>query len=353
MNLTKLSFSLFVLLTLVLALIFFRSIFTYLLLSVLFTFILAPAVNWLERRHIPRWAGVIAIYTSIILVITWFTYRYIPRLVEEGNNLLTLINSETAGTDFIVNLPIVRSVNAFLQSLDARVPMMNLSEGFIESIDAFHSFVAKLPVLVLNNYQLILNTLSYFAMVPLIGFFLLKDGNKLVKDIFKIIPNRYFELSVILVNKVNEMVGNFLRAMIFEVISVSIMTSIALSIVGVRNSVLIGIVAGIANIIPYFGPFIGTSVAIITVLIDGNTALMPIINIIIAMYSVQVIDNNIVYPVVVGTTISMHPLIVLLTVLAGGWYGGILWMLISVPLVYLVYNIVKMLFINLKKFHLI
>jgi predicted PurR-regulated permease PerM len=71
------------------------------------------------------------------------------------------------------------------------------------------------------------------------------------------------------------------------------------------------------------------------------------------MYIVQVIDNNVVYPVVVGTTIDMHPLWVLLTVLAGGWYGGILWMLISVPMVFLVYQLVMVLYTNLKEFRII
>ncbi|HOA30080.1 MAG TPA: AI-2E family transporter, partial [Candidatus Cloacimonadota bacterium] len=73
----------------------------------------------------------------------------------------------------------------------------------------------------------------------------------------------------------------------------------------------------------------------------------------LAMYIVQVIDNNVVYPVVVGTTIDMHPLWVLLTVLAGGWYGGILWMLISVPMVFLVYQLVMVLYTNLKEFRII
>jgi predicted PurR-regulated permease PerM len=73
----------------------------------------------------------------------------------------------------------------------------------------------------------------------------------------------------------------------------------------------------------------------------------------LAMWLVQVIDNNIVYPVVVGTTINMHPLLVLLTVLAGGWYGGILWMLISVPLVYLIYSVISVLYVNLKEYRII
>ncbi len=353
MNLTKIFFYMFFIAIVIAGVIFFRWVFDYLLLSIIFSYILAPFVGWFVRRGLPRWAAVVLVYLTILLVITGFVYRYTPTIVEEGSNILDLMQSQSASSDYILSLPIVRSLFEFLRGLDERVPMLNLSEGLIETVDMFKDFLAKLPTLVLDNYQMILSTFSFFAMIPLIGFFLLKDGNKMVKDFFKMIPNRYFELCIIIVNKVNEMVGNFLRAMIFEVIAVSIMASVALSIVGVKNAVLIGIVAGIANIIPYFGPFMGTAVAIATVLIDGNTTLMPILNIILAMYIVQVIDNNIVYPVVVGTTISMHPLIVLLTVLAGGWYGGILWMLISVPLVYLVYNIVKVLYVNLKKFHLI
>jgi len=88
------------------------------------------------------------------------------------------------------------------------------------------------------------------------------------------------------------------------------------------------------------------------VLINGGSILY-VITVILAMYIVQLIDNNIIYPVVVGGTIKMHPLLVLLTLIAGGWYGGILWMLISVPLVYLTYNLIRVLYTNLKGFKII
>ena len=90
----------------------------------------------------------------------------------------------------------------------------------------------------------------------------------------------------------------------------------------------------------------------VTVFFDG-CAFLQMVYAALAMWLVQVIDNNIVYPVVVGTTINMHPLLVLLTVLAGGWYGGILWMLISVPLVYLIYSVISVLYINLKEYRII
>lgn len=146
--------------------------------------------------------------------------------------------------------------------------------------------------------------------------------------------------------------GTYLRAMFYEVIVVSILASIVLTLLDVRNAILIAITAGVANIIPYFGPIMGVAVALLSILIYGGPLSM-MINVIIGMYLVQVVDNNIIFPVVVGKTINMHPLLVLLTVLAGGWFGGILWMLLSVLLVYLVYRIVQVLHENLKKFKMI
>jgi len=353
MKTTRIIFGLFVLITMVLAFMLYRWILDYLLFSIIFAYVLAPSVSWLERKGLPRWMGITFIYSTILMGIAWLTYTFIPELVEQGNNLLELLSSEHSVSESILALPIIRSLHASLTYLDAQVPVLSLTKGLTNSLDMLEDMMVKLPSLIFDNYQLIIGALSFVATIPLIGFFLLKDGNKLIKDFFRIIPNRYFELVIITVNKLNETIGNFLRAMVFEVISVTLMASLALSIVGVKNAVLIGLIAGIANIIPYFGPFIGTLVAVVSVLVGGNTALMPIVNIVIAMYVVQMIDNNIVYPVVVGTAIKMHPLIVLLTVLAGGWYGGIIWMLISVPLVYFVFNIVQVLYVNLKNFDLI
>ncbi|PKN80215.1 MAG: AI-2E family transporter [Candidatus Cloacimonetes bacterium HGW-Cloacimonetes-1] len=353
MKLTTILFDIFLLAVIILAATFYKWIFSYLISAIVLSYILSPSVSWLERKRVPRWLSVVLIYLSTAGVIVWFAYRMLPDLISQGETLMNMINSDQAPANSMLSIPIFKSLSGSVLKLDQQIPMLNLVDNFDRLIESSKVFLSSIPKLLITNYQVVLSAVSFVATIPLISFFLLKDGNKLVKDFYKIIPNRYFELSIIIINKINETVGNFLRAMFFEIIAVTIMASIALSIIGVKNSILIGLCAGVANVIPYFGPFIGTAIAITTTLIDGNTSMLPILNIIFAMYIVQVIDNNIVYPVVVGTTINMHPLIVLLTVLAGGWYGGIIWMLISVPLVYLIYSVVKVLYVNLKKFQLI
>ncbi len=140
--------------------------------------------------------------------------------------------------------------------------------------------------------------------------------------------------------------------MLLELIAVAAMSSMALSIIRVPYPVLIGISAGVANIIPYFGPLFGGALAVLSVAFTGGS-FINMVHAALAMYIVQLIDNNIVYPVVMGKSIQMHPLWVLLPVLAGGRYGGILWMLISVPLVFIVYQLTRALYTNLKSFRII
>jgi predicted PurR-regulated permease PerM len=210
----------------------------------------------------------------------------------------------------------------------------------------------NIPQVLVSNSQRILEAVSLIATIPLIGFFLLKDNVKFRKDFLRFIPNRYFEIAVIILHKIDEIVGRYLRAMFFEIIIVGTLSAIALSSLGVDYAFLIGFMAGLANVIPYFGPIMGVLFAIISILLAGNPPIL-ILYVIIAMYLIQVIDNNFVYPFVVGASIEMHPLIVLLTVLAGGWAWGLIGMLVSVPIIFLVYGVTRVLYLNLKEFQII
>ncbi|HRR01114.1 MAG TPA: AI-2E family transporter [Candidatus Cloacimonas sp.] len=337
----------------ILAVVFYHSIIYYLVYALIFSYILDPFVNWLEFHRFPRWLAVITIYLIIAGIIAWFTSRLVPALVQQGNNLFNILASgEQLNGQYIITLPFISRIYEFLVELDTKIPGLGIAPKMIEILDQTNVFLAKIPKLLIDNYKRIFSTISIIATVPLMSFFILKDKYKLRKGILSLFNNRYFELCIIMFRKIDSTIGNFFRAILFEIIAVGILASTALTIVGVPNSVLIGATAGVANIIPYFGPFLGGALAVATVLINGSSILYAIY-VIIAMYIVQLIDNNIVYPVVVGGTIKMHPLLVLLTLIAGGWYGGILWMLISVPLVYITYNLIKVLYVNLKDFKII
>lgn len=351
MNWTKLFFYTFLFVVSAFALFFYRYIFSYLGAALLVSYILDPLVDWFERRAIPRWFSIIIVYILILALLAFSGIRLFPLLSSQAQSLFSQLNGDL-NAESLLQLPLLRDVLSFAKTLDKSIPNLQSAALLSNSLEKGLGLLETIPVVLLNNISAILGTISFIATVPILSFFLIKDKYLFRKKLIGMIPNRYFELSMILLNKIDETVGRFFRAMLFEVFVVWIMAAIAFSIAGVPYPFLVGAIAGLANIVPYFGPFSGWAVSAFTILITGNPP-FQIIWAGLAMYIVQVIDNNIVYPVVVGSTIRMHPLIVLLTVITAGWIGGIFWMLISVPLVYIVYNLVKVMHDNLKAFRII
>jgi predicted PurR-regulated permease PerM len=129
--------------------------------------------------------------------------------------------------------------------------------------------------------------------------------------------------------QIDYILSQFIRGVCLDAVIIAVLSSIALSICGLKYAVIIGIFAGLCNVIPYFGPIMGMIPAFIVGFLNGNivSGIIPVI----ALFIVQQIDSNFIYPKVVGSSTGLHPLIVLLAVVVGGVYGGIIGMLIAVP----------------------
>jgi len=119
---------------------------------------------------------------------------------------------------------------------------------------------------------------------------------------------------------------------LIDAIIVGIMAVFALWIIGVKYFFLIGIFAGLANLIPYFGPIVGAVLALIVSILQTGS-FEKVLYVILAFTIIKLLDDAIVQPVVVARSVHMHPLTVLLAVLIGGKLFGILGMLLSVPVV--------------------
>jgi predicted PurR-regulated permease PerM len=353
MKLTRWFAYLLILAILVAGVMFYSWIFKNLFIAVIFAYIINPWVSWLERHRVPRLMGIFLVYIIMGVLITWAVLRLVPVIINEAQGLLAFLKtSSEKGEITLLKVPFIQNLQQRIDYLDIQVPILNLHDRFIDLINGIGKGMMNIPDFLVNNYQKILQAVSLIATVPLLSFFLLKDNVKFRKDFLHLIPNRYFEIVIIILHKIDEIVGKYLRALFYEILVVGSLASIVLTVLGVPYAVLIGFSAGFANIIPYFGPWLGGLFAVISILMAGMPPIM-ILYVALGMYLVQVIDNNFVYPVIIGTSMNMHPLIVLLTVLAGGWAFGLVGMLVSVPIVYLVYSLTKVLYTNLKEFNII
>lgn len=173
-----------------------------------------------------------------------------------------------------------------------------------------------------------------FFIALVISIYLLKDSeyfiglwNKLYYLVFgkSILGNKI----IYVFRVVHEVFAKYLRGQLLEAFFVGVLSAIALSIVGIDYAFVIGIIAGISNMIPYVGPIIGTILAAIMGLLSGTP--IKILYSIVAMLVVQQIDNNLLAPKIVGNSVGLHAVFTMMAILIGGNVGGLLGMLLAVP----------------------
>lgn len=172
-----------------------------------------------------------------------------------------------------------------------------------------------------------------FVIGLIISIYLLKDKEVFIriwnKFLALVLPKKGSEIINNTLNEIDDVISLFLRGAMLDAVFVAILSSIGLSILGLDFAVFIGVFAGICNIIPYFGPVIGMVPAFIIGWLTED--FMQGLLAIVILLLVQQIDSNVIYPKVVGSSTGLHPLAVLLSVSVFGYFGGIVGMLLAVP----------------------
>ena len=177
----------------------------------------------------------------------------------------------------------------------------------------------------------VVSGLTFVVVVPFVAFFFLKEGRRLTRNMVELVPNTYFELCLNLLHQINGQIGGYIRGQILATSIVSILAISGLSWIGVKYALPLGLLAGLANMIPFLGPLIGIISASIVALATGG-GLSMVGEVVVVFLLIQMIDNVVIQPTVVAKSVELHPLVVLFVVMVGSQIMGIIGMLIAVPL---------------------
>ena len=172
------------------------------------------------------------------------------------------------------------------------------------------------------------------------------------KAFIHLVPNRYFEMTLTVIHKIDQQLGWYLRGQFTEAFVVGLLSVVALWLLDVQYFIIIGIFAGLANMIPYVGPVAGAIPAIVVTGINGDKPI-KILYIIVAFVIVQLIDNVVVQPFVLSKSVHLHPLIIVFAVLIGGQFFGLLGMLLAVPVAGIIKVTSSELYHGIRKFNLV
>jgi predicted PurR-regulated permease PerM len=210
---------------------------------------------------------------------------------------------------------------------------------------------------------MIINAISLWLITPLVFLVLLFDDGKLKKSLVRTVPNRYFELTLTILENINEALGRYLRGTSIEcfLVGTSFTLLLFLSGLDMQWAATIGIIAGLANAIPFLGPGIGLVVGVIyAIMAEDVSPILPFISgenlllaIIIVVAIVQLADNALFQPYVLGSAVDLHPLTVILGVTGGAVIFGFAGMLFAIPAIMVIKVVISTLFRQFRAYYII
>ncbi|MBD3167747.1 AI-2E family transporter [bacterium] len=196
------------------------------------------------------------------------------------------------------------------------------------------------------------NAFALSTVIPFLLFFFLKDGDKGAKLLIQKVPNRYFEMTLSLMYNVDKSLGNYISSILVESTIIAILSWPAFALLGLKFSLVLAILNGALNSIPFFGPLIAFFPIALVSLISGQP-LIFLLWVAVALFTIQMLDNILLKPILISKSVSVHPATVLLAVLVGGRIAGPIGMFIAVPLFAIVQVIIVDSFHHLKSYRII
>jgi predicted PurR-regulated permease PerM len=295
-----------------------RDLVTPVVISIFLAYLLAPLVEAIENRGLSRTWAVIIVFVVLMSAIGLAISLVWQTMLDEIKNIM-------AGVQIDNREQLVEGIRAKLQAAFPGMAQSNIVKDMAEKAVTYGETFA-------NKTLEAFSAIGEMIIVPFLTFFILKDARTLKKNIVAQIPNRYFEMSLSLIHKATLQLGRFIRGQLLDAAIVGIMAMIALSLLKLRYALLIGALAGMANLIPFLGPIVGGIPAIIVSIIDTGS-FSGVLPIIVAFAVIKLIDDVFVQPLVVSKSVELHPVTVIISIFAGGHVAGILGMIVAVPLV--------------------
>jgi predicted PurR-regulated permease PerM len=322
-------------------LILLRHLITPVVISIFLAYMLAPLVDAVENRGLSRTWAVVIISLSLLITLGATVSLIWQDVMAEIRHLL-------AGAQLDNPEQLTATIKAKLR---AAFPGFAQSDFFDKMAERGVAYVESFVNSMMEGFLGALSSAGEMIIIPFLIFFILKDARALKKFIVQRIPNRYFEMSLSVIHKATLQLGRFIRGQLLDATIVGILAMIALSLLNLRYALLIGALAGLANMIPFLGPIVGGVPAIVISIVDtgGFSGVLPIV---IAFAVIKLIDDVIVQPTVVSKSVELHPVVVIIAIFAGGHLGGILGMIVAVPLVSILKETVNILHWGFSNYYL-
>ena len=308
-----------------------RQIIVPFIISGLLCYLINPIINKIMFLGVKRWVAVsflamllVAIFIYIITLLVPVVTMEIKSFKENYPKYEMFIKNQCS--DIAKKVPILKKYTDTITNTteNPESGLMDLISGKMETVS--------------QHVTSILSKLPFIILIPILTIFMLLGANKFKESFIEFLPAKYVDSFISLIHEINFVLGGYIRGQIIEVFFIGIVTSLILLSFNVKYAITIGIIAGLFNIIPYFGPVVAMVSGVLVTAIQYKSITL-VLYVLIALEIMEQIDGRIIQPLIVGKNVNLGPVTMIFALLFGANVGGILGMLIAVPAFAILKNI--------------
>lgn len=302
-----------------------------------------PLADRLEAWGMSRRLAVTVVFTVLALLLILVLLLVIPIL---GRQVAQLIDLMPAAFTWVQStlLPRVQE----MIGLDLSTDFDKLRQGVMDNLKETGSVAATLLAQVSKSGLALVTWLGSIALIPVVTFYLLLDWDPLVAKVINLFPRPWKPTAQQLGRECNEVLSAFLRGQLIVMLCLGVIYAIGLTLFGIKLGLLIGLLAGLASIVPYLGVIVGISVAGLVAFFQFDSWLM-----LLAVAGVfgfgQVVESVVLQPKLLGDKIGLHPVAVIFAVLAGGQLFGFTGVLLALPVAAMIMVVLRYLLAYYKQ----
>ena len=293
-----------------------KDVVAVLFVSLIFASAVGPLVDWMQKKKIPRGVGILFIYLILFIVLSLTIYMIIPPIAHQISELSA-------------NFP--RYIEKIISGYSV-VKEYSIQHGILESVKSnLGTFSSNLQVATSGVFSTVSNIFGgifSFFLVLIITFYMIVEERAIKKLVWSIAPKKQQTHIMELINKMQQKMGLWLRGQLILSLVIFILTYIGLLILGVEYALVLALIAGLTEFIPYLGPMIGAIPAIFLSFAQAPTLVLFVI----ALYVIiQQVENNILVPKIMQKTVGLNPIISISVLMIGFKLAGVVGAIMAIP----------------------
>lgn len=306
----------------------------YLLQPILLPFVLGtligylgdPLVDRLERYHLNRTLGVIVVFVLMSAIIVGSILFLVPLILDQVDALIRKIPQIYHWATQVLAPWAQQRFGLPAGTL----PQWDWSGQLADNWQSLGKIMAQTGKKLTSSGAAILMGLASLALVPVVAFYLLRDWDILMAKLLRMIPMAWQERTSIVVGEADEVVSAFIRGQFIVMCALGIIYSSGLWLIGVQLALLLGLIAGLASLVPYLGFMVGIVASLFAAWFQFHD--WSVLMWVVLVFGVgQAIESMVLTPVLVGDRIGLHPVAVIFALMAGGQVAGFIGIVVALP----------------------